>query len=143
MGALETLVASAREREAADRAREIRQTAELEETRRQRDVKKVREVAMRTFTPELLRQLMPAYDPGKGNIRPSMRFKLNGLNFALLWREFLWAEPGHEDYLEGYQSDGTAVQFSPDFPRNDEKLALLIDSFKIHKRLFSFLFAGL
>lgn len=140
MGALETLVASAREREAADTAREIRQAAELEETRRQRDVRKVREVAMRTFSPELLRHLNPTYDPGQGNFRPSMRFNVKGLSFKLHWREFLWAEPGRQDYLEGRNSDGTAVQFSPDFPHNDEKLAVLIDSFKSQRSLLRFLF---
>lgn len=139
MGALETLVASAREREAADRARESRERADLEAMRRQRDVSKVREVASRTFTPELLRQLKPRYEPGKGNVRPCMRFNVKGLKFNLHWREFLWAEPGRQDYLEGRAADGSVAHFSPEFCNNDEKLALLIDGFATQRSWLRFL----
>jgi hypothetical protein len=102
-------------------------------------VKKVREVAVRTFTPELLRQLNPTYEAGKCNFRPSMRFKVKGLTFKLHWREFLWAEPGRQDYLEGRKADGTAVQFSPDLPNNDEKPPLLVDGFAAQRSWLRFL----
>lgn len=139
MGALETLVASARERAATERAREVRERAGLEAMRRQRDVEKVREVALRTFTPGLLRQLNPTYEPGKGNIRPSMRFNIKGIRFNLNWREFLWAEPGHQDYFESRTVDGAVAQFSPEFPNNDEKLALLIHGYTTQRSWLRYL----
>lgn len=142
MGALETLVASAREREAAEKVREAREAAELEAVRRQRDVEKVREVAVRTFTPELLNHLNPTYEPAKRNLRPTMIFNVKGLRFCLHWREFLWAEPGRQDYLEGHNADGTAVQFSPDFSDNDEKLALLIEGFSPRRSWLRILLRG-
>lgn len=130
MATLESLVISAHEREAAERASDLRQQAELDAIRRDRNVKKVREVACRTFSSEILKQLNPSYDAGTRTIRPSMQLTVKGTKIRLSWREFLWAEPGREDYLEGRNADGTPVQFSPEFAFNDEKLAVLIASYK-------------
>lgn len=130
MTTIEMLVNNVREREAQDREHERQQDAELDRIRQQREIERVHRVASATFSSQLLSQLEPTFQSSRGNFRPCMRFNVNGNTFQLNWGEFLWAEPGRTDYFEGRMSDGHAVQFCPDFKDNDERLALLIDSFK-------------
>lgn len=130
MTTIEALVENVRQREAREKDLEREQEAELERIRRERDIEKVRRVASESFSQQLLSQLKPKYQPARGNFRPCMQVQMNGVLVQLNWGEFLWAEPGRQDYLEGRGADGRAVQFCPDFKDNDEKLALLIDSFK-------------
>jgi hypothetical protein len=135
MTTIEMLVNNLREREAQEQERERQQDAELYRIRQQREIEKVRRVASATFSAQLLSQLNPTFQASNGNFRPCIRFNANGNTFQLNWGEFLWAEPGRQDYFEGRMSDGHAIQFCPDFKDNDEKLALLIDSFKQKRSL--------
>jgi hypothetical protein len=129
MTALDIILDTVRRREALERQQEHLQAVDFKSSREESERQRVCKLARNTFSPELLRQLQPKYDHAYGNIRPTMRFNCNGIQFQLSWGEFHWAEPGRQDYLEGRHADGKAVQFSPDFPGNDEKLALLIDSY--------------
>jgi hypothetical protein len=139
MNTLENLIDSAQRREALHRKAQVRDNEERDRCREQREVQKVREVSEKTFSPNLLRQLRPKYVPSRGNFRAALQFTLGGVNFKLNFGEFLWAEPGRQDYLEGRNHDGHAVQFCPDFPDNDEKLAVLIDSHLQRRNWFRWL----
>lgn len=98
--------------------------------RREEDVRRVRGTALRSFSAALLQDLAPQFEPGHGGFPPSMHFAWRGVSIRLSWGQFLWAEPGQADYFEGRHPDGSAVQFTPYFKGNDERLLQLIESYR-------------